>query len=91
MPYRSNQPAIDAALAEQEELRALAREARGRRRLAVAVLGGAFALVAGVVGITARLPSPPKVHCHKVVLEYEPSHGPYASPPPASWLTCETR
>jgi len=91
MPYRSNEPAVALALAEQEELLSLEREARGRRWRAVAMLGAAFGAVAAVVGVTARLPSSPTLHCHKVELRYEKSDGPYASPPPAVWVTCERR
>jgi hypothetical protein len=55
------------------------------------MLGAAFGAVAAVVGVTARLPSSPTLHCHKVELRYEKSDGPYASPPPAVWVTCERR
>jgi hypothetical protein len=89
MPYRSDQPAIVAALLEQRELTDLARDARFRRTRAWLALGAVFSVVLAGMMLVARAPHSPGLHCHRVEVHYEQTVG--TPPPPATWTTCEWR
>jgi hypothetical protein len=91
MPYRSDQPAIVAALTEQRELTDLARDARFRRTRAGLALGAAFSVLFAAVCLLFRIrvPHSPGLHCHRVEVRYFQEVG--TPPPPASWTACEWR
>jgi hypothetical protein len=88
-PYRSDERVLAAHRLEREELAALARDARARRRRAGAALGILFVgSMAGVVTLPGGSHRP-MLHCHHVELRYEQASG--TPPPPAGWTTCVWR
>ncbi len=86
-PYRSNQPAIQAALVEQRELADLTRDARFRRTRAALSLGAVFTVVLSGMFLLVRIPHGRVLRCHHVEIRYEQAEG--VPPPPAAWTRCE--
>ena len=89
MPYRSDQPAILAALVEQRELTGLSRDARFRRTRAALALGAVFSVLFAAMFLVFRMPHSPGLHCHHVEIQYLQEVG--TPPPPARFTSCEWR
>jgi hypothetical protein len=92
MPYRTL-ARNEHAEQDAAEIAAIARQSRVRVMRVGAALAGVFALVLGsAVAAASNGQEHKKLHCHKVIVEYEDSiHSDTAPPPPAIYTSCEWR
>jgi hypothetical protein len=89
MPYRSDRPAVLAALSEQTEFAQLFRDSRLRRTQVSLALGAILAIGVATIFLASGAPSHPRLQCHKVTMKYEQEEG--VPPPPAVWTSCAWR